>query len=102
MRGFKIAFVLAPDGALALAGAAEELANIDFTAELAETYATAEMKIALAGRIEFDVTKRRAVGTKYKGSVTVSAKGSSLKGTGTAEGGSVFTDAKPAADSDDK
>jgi len=76
-----------------LASVVDGVANIEFTATLAETHATVEMKIAIEGRIEFDVTRRKAIETKYKGRVVISSKGSSMAGSGTVEGGSSFMDA---------
>ena len=46
-------------------------------------------------RIEFDVQRRRQVGSAYKGEVQISAKGSSLQGRGILQGGSEFTVAVP-------
>ena len=74
-----------------LASVANGMATVAFTSTLKETYATIEMKIELSGRIEFDVQRRRQVGSSYKGEVQISAKGSSLQGRGTLEGGSEFT-----------
>jgi hypothetical protein len=83
-----------------LASVEEGTANIDFTATLSETFATATMKIEVAGRIEFDVEKRRVVGSSYKGDVEVTAKGSSLNGRGVVEGGSTFSTADAPAGED--
>src|SRR5262245_14324279 len=78
----------------------EGVANIDWTAELSSTYATAEMKLDAGGRIEFDVAGRRTIGNKYKGEVTISAKGSSLAGRGTISGGASYTDPTAKDDSE--
>ncbi len=76
------------------------IANIEFTAVLAEVYATVEMKISVEGRIEFDTKRSHVIGSKYKGEVAISVKGSSTKGIGTVSGGSSYTDAVGTTDSD--
>jgi len=83
-----------------LTSVTDGVAHIDFTAALSETYATVEMKISVEGRIEFDVARRHAIGTTYKGEVAITVKGSSTKGIGTVSGGSSFTDASSVAEAE--
>jgi hypothetical protein len=74
-----------------LAAVTDGIASVDFTAKLSETYATVEMALDVEGTIEFDVEHRHQVGAAFKGAVSVSAKGSSLQGRGTIDGGNSFT-----------
>jgi hypothetical protein len=70
-----------------LANVAGDLATIEFTGSLKNSYANIDMRLAVHGKILFDLAKRRPAGTSYEGEVQISSPGSSMVGLGRIEGG---------------
>jgi hypothetical protein len=79
-----------------LASVISDVATIQFTARLKNSWANIDMRLDVHGTIVFDLGRRRPGQTAYEGEVQISSPGSSTTGLGRIEGGTAFLPVAPA------